>query len=70
MKNKEKFAKEILDIACSWRLFAVSNRGKVVACDYLGCENCQGLESRDCRKFMSEWAESEYQEPLVISKKI
>ena len=69
MKNKEKFAKEILDIACSWKLFAVSNEGKVAACDLLGCDNCQGIDSEDCRKFMSKWAESEYQEPLVISKK-
>lgn len=33
MKNKEKFAKEILDIACKSEKFSVIKSGEITFCD-------------------------------------
>ena len=49
MKNKEKFAKEIMNIACSGSRIAVMKRsGRIVPCDGILCSVC--LFSSDCRK--------------------
>lgn len=40
MKNREKFAKEILDIACNGGIIAVTKYNKVVRCDNINCESC------------------------------
>ena len=40
MKNREKFAKEILDIACNGGVIAVTKDNKVVCCDNINCESC------------------------------
>lgn len=72
MKNKEKFAKEIAEIACNAHSVAVNKiTGKPEKCVSLGCIKC--LFSRDngsCNsiKKRREWAESEYVEKPVISK--
>lgn len=74
MKNKEKYAKEIIEIACDWYNIAVNkNTGKPEKCCLsLNCTEC--LLSRDDGSCVSdkkarEWAESEYIEKPVISKK-
>ena len=68
MKNKEKFAKEIMNIACSGSRIAVMKRsGRIVPCDGILCSVC--LFSSDCRKNIKDWAESEYIEKPVISKR-
>lgn len=68
MKNKEKFAKEIMNIACSGSRIAVMKRsGRIVPCDGILCSVC--LFSSDCRKNIKDWSESEYIEKPVISKK-
>lgn len=68
MKNKEKYAKEIMEIACSGNRIAVmKGSGRIVPCDSILCSVC--LFSTDCRKNIKEWAESEYIEKPVISKK-
>ena len=68
MKNKEKFAKEIMNIACSGSRIAVMKRsGRIVPCDGILCSVC--LFSSDCRKKIKDWSESEYIEKPVISKK-
>ncbi len=74
MKNKEKYAKEIIKIACDWYNIAVNkNTGKPEKCCLsLNCTEC--LFSRDNGSCNSsekrrEWAESEYIEKPVISKK-
>lgn len=70
MKNKEKFAKEILEIACGGRSFAIDKRtGEVVSCSSLACSNCLFNTGKDCLEGRKEWAESEYIEKPVISKK-
>ena len=40
MKNREKFAKEIVDIACNGRSIAVTKDNEVVCCDNINCESC------------------------------
>lgn len=68
MKNKEKYAKEIMEIACSGsRIAIMKGSGRIVPCDSILCSVC--LFSTDCRKNIKEWAESEYVEKPVISKR-
>lgn len=40
MKNREKFAKEILDIACKGNIIAVTKDNKVVCCNDINCKQC------------------------------
>ncbi len=41
MTNREKFSKEILDVACSGHAFAVDERnGNPVPCSSVGCKSC------------------------------
>lgn len=70
MKNKEKYAKEIMDIACSGNRIAVmKGSGRIVPCDGVLCSVCLFCSSIDCRKNIKDWSESEYIEKPVISKK-
>lgn len=66
MKNREKFAKEILDIACSGRSIAVTKDNKVVCCDDIACEQCLfNIYDNECScddNDIERWAESEYVE--------
>lgn len=51
MKNKEKFAKEILEIACGGRSFAIDKHtGKVVSCSSLARSNCLFDTSKESYK--------------------
>lgn len=69
MKNKEKYAKEIMEIACSGSRIAINKgSGCIVPCGGLLCSKCL-FSANDCRKNIKEWAESEYIEKPVISKK-
>lgn len=73
MKNKEKYAKEIIEISCDSCAIAVNkSTGKPEKCAFASCNKC--LFSRDdslcdSNKKRREWAESEYIEKPVISKK-
>lgn len=70
MKNKEKYAKEIMDIACSGNRIAVmKGSGRIVPCDGVLCSVCSFCGSIDCRKNIKDWSESEYIEKPVISKR-
>ena len=62
MKNKEKFAKDILEIACNGDAIAVSKTtGKPNRCGNVGCEDCMRYTGRPgcAEKRLREWAESE-----------
>ena len=63
MLNREKYAKEILDIACSVEAIALW-RGKICSCDDIRCDMCD-FYSSDCNERIKEWANSEYAEPPV-----
>lgn len=76
MKNKEKYAKEIVEIACEGNEFAVSKEtGKPVRCVDMRCSLCainlNEDEYKTCTDYRKEWAESEYigKSVIVISKK-
>ena len=68
MKNKEKYAKEILEIACNGDSIAVKNN-KLTCCRCLDCSECLFNGSDCCRKQVKKWSESEYIEKPVISKR-
>lgn len=68
MKNKEKYAKEIVEIACNGDSIAVTKEGeRVVRCGNIACSECLFVPL-NCAKNTREWAESEYIEKPVISK--
>ena len=70
MKNKEKYAKEILEIACSGSSLAFDKTtNKVVPCSGLLCSNCL-FYNHCCDKAIKEWFESEYVEPPVDWSKV
>ena len=76
MKNKEKYAKEIMEIACSGKCFGMDkNTSEIVPCSCIRCRDCvfncesDGAEDIDCSETRREWAESEYVKKTVISKK-
>ena len=74
MKNKEKYAKEIVEIACEGNEVAVSKEtGKPVRCVDMRCSLCainlNEDEYKTCTDYRKEWAESEYIKKAVISKK-
>ena len=64
MKNKEKFAKEIIEIECTGQSIAVDEVGDIVACNSEQCERCI-FSGMDCGKEIQEWAEKEYEEPRI-----
>lgn len=70
MKNREKFAKEILDIVCNGGNIGVDKTtNKPIDCDYLGCNNC--AIGGDCITRIKEWSESEYiEKPTITSKEM
>lgn len=68
MKNKEKYAKEIMDVACSGDSIAIIKKsGRIVPCNGAICSLCL-FRGYDCNENTREWAESEYIEKPVISK--
>ena len=75
MKNKEKYAKEIVDAVTSGGYGFGFNKfsGEIKRCNEVSCNEClfhyvlHGLD--DCNKTKREWAESEYIELVKISKR-
>ena len=63
MKNKEKYANEIAELACEGSPFAVEN-GVPVQCQH--CEKCDlydAASSGNCNQARREWGEAEYVNP-------
>jgi len=65
MLNREKYAKEIIEIACNGGSIAVVN-GKLENCRKTQCNECNfnGGTIRDCEIKTRKWANSEYVEPI------
>lgn len=63
MKNKEKFAKEIIEIACSGEILA-KHDDKLYKCSEISCVSCdfKSKAGKGCAYWTREWAESEYVE--------
>lgn len=71
MKNKEKYANEIIKIACSGSIFGVNRHdGNVSMCIHLKCRDCLFYDAINgcCSSDRLAWADSEYVERPVISK--
>lgn len=69
MKNKEKFAKEIVEIVFDGSDIAVDKAtGKPVHCENIGCPDCM-FNEKICSTALKKWAESEYIGKQVISKR-
>lgn len=70
MKNKEKYAKEIVELACDGNGIAVDKHsGTVCSCKYISCSNCLFDDIYYCDNGRRKWAESEYIEKPVVSKR-
>ena len=71
MLNKEKYAKEILDIACSGSSIGMRN-GVLCACNSIGdCIYCDFYGNKTiCGIAIKEWANSEYKEREIDWSKV
>ena len=72
MTNREKFAEQILDIACDGSKIAVDKATlEPIACNSLECRDCLfSFGNGDCRGARKKWANSEYVEPPVDWSKV
>lgn len=70
MKNKEKFAKEIAEIAIRGNDVAINHDGIPVSCEGLfSCKKCLlQIQSLPCYEALKQWAETEYIEQKVFTK--
>lgn len=69
MTNREKYAKEILDIVCAGNIVAVKN-GVLCKCDEITCRECDFGNLDACRNNRVKWFNSEYIEPSVDWSKV
>lgn len=70
MKNKEKFKNEIVDIVCNDDVIAVDKETRTpVACSSIDCDKCLFLVEFGCSDTLVAWANQEYKESFVISRK-
>lgn len=68
MTNREKYAEQILDIACSGSRIAVKkNVMEPVPCPSISCQYCylRLKKGSRCDDACKEWCESEYEEPSI-----
>jgi len=72
MKNKEKFAKEIFDIACRGDSIAITiANNEIVPCGNIECNKCifKVKEYEECSNKIKKWCELEYVErPTLTSR--
>ena len=71
MLNKEKYAKEILDIACNGDSVGMRN-GILCSCDTINnCKHCDFYnEEILCEQIIKDWANSEYKEREIDWNKV
>lgn len=73
MTNREKYAKEILDIACNGDSIAMTMDDELVGCNESGieCDDCKfycNFGGGNCEENIQEWANSEYIGRTTISE--
>ena len=71
MLNKEKYAKEIIDIACNGDSIGMRN-GILCSCNTINnCKHCDCYnEEILCEEVIKEWANSEYKEREIDWSKV
>ena len=73
MKNKEKYIKEIVELACDGnRIAVVRQTGELRSCYETPCREClfHSSNTEQCKEKARKWAESEYISKPVISKPV
>lgn len=69
MKNKEKFAKEIVEIAVNGFEIAFDKKGNLTTCHSIKCTDCSFFGKHgSCYDRLKNWAESEYVEPKEFTE--
>lgn len=70
MTNREKYAEQILDVACGGESIALDMKGNINSCDNIDCEECIFNRTYDsnCEDRVKQWANSEYIEKPKISE--
>ena len=70
MLNKEKYAKEILDIVCNGDDIGKRN-GHLCPCANVKCHDCEFNKcDASCNEEFTKWANSEYKEPEIDWNKV
>ena len=70
MLNKEKYAKEILDIVCSGNDVGKQN-GHLYPCANVKCSNCEFNKcNTSCNEEFAKWVNSEYKEREIDWSKV
>ena len=69
MLNKEKYAKEIIDISCNGYGVAKQN-GHLQPCRYTACSKCDFNTTSCCPEEIRKWANSEYKEREIDWSKV
>lgn len=72
MKNREKFAEQIIDIALQRNKIAINLTSREPgACEETECFDCLFCErNKDCGVSLKEWAEKEYEKPPIDWSKV
>lgn len=70
MKNREKYAEQILDIACDGYGVGINKKtGKPCRCEEENCTECAfDGRTNNCRIEVNEWANSQYIEKPKLTK--
>lgn len=70
MKNRDKYAEKLLNVACAGKRIAIDKQTmQIIGCEVFPCGLCLFGDCDGCSKKLAEWAESEYIKPVKISKK-
>lgn len=72
MTNREKYADQILDIACNGDMFAVNVKTqKPVNCAGIHCKDCKfNVDVMMCGALRKAWCDAEYIEPSIDWSKV
>ena len=65
MLNKEKYAKEIVELAVNNETIALKDN-KPISCMKIKCDDCERHTNLGCfNHILTKWANSEYKEPIL-----
>lgn len=80
MLNKEKFAKEIMELALNHETVSITTNGRLIPCGQVPCDYCKFYGHYDwssspsirdkCKGAFIRWANSEYKEPEIDWTKV
>lgn len=69
MKNKEKYAKQIVEVAIGGGHIAFDKTiNKIVPCNSITCADCLFHGEESCQRTTDAWANAEYKEPRQFTE--